>query len=500
MTNQDLLSHKIRVTGWILLVIFFAYAGFLLLQSPNSPFSKVPEYTDSGVFQYIGKGILNGIMPYKDAFDHKGPLLYLLNALGFMIAGRQGIWLIEWILLFLTMVLAYRMCRVFFPEPASFAAIILTFSLLGLYLKGGNFTEEYAMLPCAAALLIFANYFKKKRISGLRLFLLGVSFMSALLLKANMTGVWVVFCVYLFIWTLRKKQWRELLRYIRWFLFGSFCVFFPIGLWLLLNHAGSEFISAYLLFNLTYVKAKGTGAMLDAAVFFLDFTMILMLLAGVLAPILVYRKKRNAFRFVLLNTVYLFFAFLLMIMPGNNYIHYGLYYMPAMPAAIAAVADSLKKRSVCPGGEDKSPKKPVANAVGTVLLWLYAAALAVGVLVPDIVNQINEIRVTLEASEEQENLIASIKQLTTKKNRILVIGNECWIYNHADRLAANKYIFQAPLIWISDEIRQDYETLVQADPPDLIVAQGDASGDADICSFYHVSLVDVQGHYRLYKS
>ena len=31
-------------------------------------------------------------IPYRDIIDHKGPFLYLINFLGFKLAGFEGIW------------------------------------------------------------------------------------------------------------------------------------------------------------------------------------------------------------------------------------------------------------------------------------------------------------------------------------------------------------------------------------------------------------------------
>lgn len=244
--KQKPITYKGFIWKFLLIAGFLIYSGWLMLQSPNSPLSNVPEYVDSGVFQYIGRKILEGYMPYRDIFDHKGPLLYLLNALGLQLMGRHGIWLMEWIFLFATLIVSYKLCRVFFSRCASVLSVFMTFSLLGLYLEGGNFTEEYAMLPCVIALYIFAKYFKEKDINNLELFLLGAGLMSTLLLKANVACAWVIFCVYFAVISLWKKQFKELLRYVILFLLGSCTFFLPIGLWLFIKGAWTDFIKSIL--------------------------------------------------------------------------------------------------------------------------------------------------------------------------------------------------------------------------------------------------------------
>ena len=41
------------------------------------------------IFMYVAQGILEGEVPYLDRWDHKGPLLYLINAVG-LLCGAFG--------------------------------------------------------------------------------------------------------------------------------------------------------------------------------------------------------------------------------------------------------------------------------------------------------------------------------------------------------------------------------------------------------------------------
>ena len=63
------------------LYIFFCSLLFSFLCS-NNPLQKGYTLTDSSVFTYVAKVIIAGGMPYRDTFDHKGPLIYLIDACG----------------------------------------------------------------------------------------------------------------------------------------------------------------------------------------------------------------------------------------------------------------------------------------------------------------------------------------------------------------------------------------------------------------------------------
>ena len=64
---------------WQLLVAALLAMISLLHMDAASP-QGIPSY-DAGVFNYVGMVIQHGGMPYVDVFDHKGPLIYLINAL-----------------------------------------------------------------------------------------------------------------------------------------------------------------------------------------------------------------------------------------------------------------------------------------------------------------------------------------------------------------------------------------------------------------------------------
>ena len=54
----------------------------LFVASTSSPRYATNFWTDSNLYFTIGRGMTRGLMPYRDLFDHKGPLIFLLYALG----------------------------------------------------------------------------------------------------------------------------------------------------------------------------------------------------------------------------------------------------------------------------------------------------------------------------------------------------------------------------------------------------------------------------------
>ena len=63
----------------------------LLVATSSSPLYATNFWTDTNIYFTIGRGMTRGLMPYRDLFDHKGPLLFILYALGAAISDTSFI-------------------------------------------------------------------------------------------------------------------------------------------------------------------------------------------------------------------------------------------------------------------------------------------------------------------------------------------------------------------------------------------------------------------------
>ena len=73
-TERNLL-YTVQTAG---IVLFILLVTFLFLQnSPLSIWRGGETGTDSSVFRTVALMMRRGGMPYRDTFDHKGPLLFI---------------------------------------------------------------------------------------------------------------------------------------------------------------------------------------------------------------------------------------------------------------------------------------------------------------------------------------------------------------------------------------------------------------------------------------
>lgn len=129
----------------------------LLLSTSTSPLYLVNAVnTDPGAYEFIGMSWLHGALPYRDLFDHKGPLIYAINAFGFWLTGnRYGILAVQLPCLYLSLVGCHRLLRQEFGPRMSLLLVFATFTSYALdsYYDGGNMVCDY-LLP-----FLFAAYY-----------------------------------------------------------------------------------------------------------------------------------------------------------------------------------------------------------------------------------------------------------------------------------------------------------------------------------------------------
>lgn len=70
--------------GYACLLMFFC--------TKSSPLYIINDWYDANAYFTMGKGMMNGAVPYRDLFDHKGPLLYLLYGIGYLIDSTGFFW------------------------------------------------------------------------------------------------------------------------------------------------------------------------------------------------------------------------------------------------------------------------------------------------------------------------------------------------------------------------------------------------------------------------
>jgi hypothetical protein len=457
--------RKERLKSLFIICILGCMAFGFCMSSPINPISRKAPGTDSSVFLTIGLGINNGLVPYSELFDHKGPLIYLINSVGLKIWGMQGVWLLEAVSIWLTIYSIYKTVRRF---SSSFAGLLVSFCLLAALVpiyEGGNLTEVYALPFSCCALYIFSGYFLNEyKLNFLHVFFIGLTFGGVLLIRANLIGVWIGMCLVIFIHTLFKNP-QKCLLYIGGFLTGLVAIILPFIIWFSLKGALNDLWESYIQFNIDYSESNLADKLIVAFKGLLRYIFVSFSALFYLFVFLRYKNSPKNHRLLFLaGATSLAVGILLATMSGRFYPHY---FISLIPMAVIPLM-------FCTAYMEKRAFKGKMNAKALIVLIL-----AVGIAYPTPYHgypipgaalfSIQTIQTILFEDRELLEITNLIKQKTKMTDKISVVGNNCIMYVLSDRMSASKYIYQAGICEIDREIVDNYIKDLNQNPPKLIV-------------------------------
>ncbi len=232
------------------IVVFVLLIGALVL--PSLPIYQLPTVRDPGIFSYAGEQILKGKTLYSDVWDHKGPLIYYLHALGIAIGGHSGwgVWILNWLFVASSIIFGYLALRRVFGERAAVFGVWAC--LIGLSILGGNLNIEEASLPFQfAAVYLYARWRDQDASWGYGV-LIGIAAALAFLSRANNVGIHVAIAMLVFFQGIAARRWRKTALVMLSMLLGALVVFSVVAVYFARLNMLADLIDASITYNLSY--------------------------------------------------------------------------------------------------------------------------------------------------------------------------------------------------------------------------------------------------------
>lgn len=251
------MNKNIKLVSEKVIIIFFLAILVALTLVQANPITTYPS-RDGGAFNYIGRLILEGKLPYVDVWDSKPPGIFYLNAFALWLGRntRWGIWLVEFVFLFGAACVGYKLMKTLWqPGAAIIGTIIWLWGLNGV-LSGGNFTEEYPLLFNFLAIYAFWNSIQKpkKVIYDLAIgFTLALSF----LFRANNIGIQVSIILTWLVVLIASKKFLLLFQKLSMICIGTLVVLAVICVYFLLNGTLIAMFEASIVYNFYYGGREG---------------------------------------------------------------------------------------------------------------------------------------------------------------------------------------------------------------------------------------------------
>jgi len=318
--------------AWII-ILFCVIFTFLRLPSLIEPY----WYGDEAIYEVVGQGMNHGHLLYRDIWDNKPPLLYVIYAFAngdqFMVKAFSLL-----IGLFTLVAFYFLAQKLFYNQKISLSLMALFLFLFATPFLEANIAnaENFILLPVILAGLIIFRYFGNAKPTSLNpktLFLAGILLGVAFLLKIVVIFDLAAFLGFIIFVSLPEKPSPSLLKNLKIdrevgqtlviILLGFLVPFFITILYFAGNFAVKDFFQATFFGNVDYVGWKNNLFGIPQGWLILK----ILLLAGGLGLILLNRKRfSKAEIFILL---WLLFSIFNVYFSGRPYTHYALILIPS---------------------------------------------------------------------------------------------------------------------------------------------------------------------------
>ncbi|MDD5885245.1 MAG: hypothetical protein PUC66_04290 [Erysipelotrichaceae bacterium] len=211
-------THFSRYYLWYLLglSLLFSVLTWLFFSASLSPLFPTYSYDsmnrDAEFYLWTGREILEGKKPYLDFYDHKGPLVFYLNALGMAMGGRYGMALLlgisHFITAFFLFLLIYQETKRSLNVCFAFALLLLLYATNG----SGNQNGDIVAPLCSLSLYFFFTALPHEIASWrwyLALAIAGLEVVVSLFARPSDAVFGGSICIAFFVcWCTRIKAWR----------------------------------------------------------------------------------------------------------------------------------------------------------------------------------------------------------------------------------------------------------------------------------------------------
>ncbi len=446
-------------------------AAALLALVLRLPLLHLPLERDEGAYATVATLWQHGAVPYRDAWDHKPPLIYLLYRL-LPLGGATTAWTLRtWGTgyFMLGLLLVYWIGRRLWDRPTATVAMLLyavagsAFVLQGVVLN----TEQALVVPALAALWCLLRWIEVGRWQTATWF--GVCLAAVALIKP--TAVPLLVPLLLLGW--RPRQ--PLLASIVALMGGAAVVIVPFALYFLLQGAWPAMLFALITYNARYLRVSqgqlSTGELLNMAAPFAPLALVA--LGGVALSLPTGRRLDGQTRQRLALVGWTLAFAIAALASLRAYVHY---YYPMLPGLALLTAPTLLWLVRQPHGP---------GLLQRLAHWTTPLALTAVLLVPLVTGNLRvaaqtpaQQSVALYSDDGQlfadaEQVAAYIQAHSAPNTRLFVWAAEPEIYVLAQRQPASRYVYDYPLV-LFPELGGGLQTELQRTPPAMVVVYAGA--------------------------
>ncbi|HET9201186.1 MAG TPA: glycosyltransferase family 39 protein, partial [Dehalococcoidia bacterium] len=433
-----------------------------------APFFSEPFERDEGVFATLAQTILRGDIPYRDAWDHKPPMVAMWYAGSFAVFGEsiEAPRIAAAASAALTAVLLFLLARRMYNERVATATALIFGLCYGIpYLQINANSEVFLLLPLVAAFYCF----HRAREAGSARWLLAAGALSGLAFMTKQVAMWNFFALAGFLvyegW--RSADWRSTRLNLGIFAGGAVAAMLPFFAYFAVNGALDDFVYAIFTYNELFARqiplAKRILRMVTIKEGYLALATAFLWVGAAVSIFRMVRYKPGAREVLLL--LWIAGCYLGVKTSGRDYPHYYVQLLPGLALLCGVLLYEFRNWRLPPYWR-AGLGAALAVAFVVTVGW-NARVYALGN-----VNEIHEEKfpdqLVTEADFEAQD-IADYARLTTGPDEtIFNLGRESQLYFLAERDPATQFIYDRSF-WLDSDTFNEAMTDLRSDPPALII-------------------------------
>jgi len=242
----------IYISVFLLFYVFVLFLGC----SKFSPLYDFNYWADINIYFNIGKGIWSDKVAYKDLFDHKGPIIFFIYSIGYLISHTTflGMFFVQVLFQFVALYFSYLSIKLFVNQRLAILLSLLVPLFLLVFSQDGGSAEEFIYVFQIISLYFILKYFKKNEsVSPLYSMLIhGICLSTVFFIKLNLIVFWFFPVLIIFIDILIKRGSKYLLYSIIGLFSGISLVTLLLVFYFYYHKALGDLWSGYFEFNFLY--------------------------------------------------------------------------------------------------------------------------------------------------------------------------------------------------------------------------------------------------------
>ena len=256
MQNNDL-KDKSKLSLKECLFLILSAVIIITIASTSSPLFPLNPWDDANCFLTVGRGIIKGLVPYRDLYEQKGPVLYLVHALCSLVPGKSftGVWILECVMASVFAVFSWKTVKLFVNPSAVCTGLVPLFLSVIYTMRLFNFGDsaEELCFPLLGIVLYYALKAIKTEDNLPQLkegFICGIIAGILFWTKYTFTAFIAAYCLLIIIYSIARREFKKLFSLIGLFLAGAAAASVPVILYFAVNNALGDLFTSYFYNNM----------------------------------------------------------------------------------------------------------------------------------------------------------------------------------------------------------------------------------------------------------